>query len=237
MGTLVACVSNLTQAGPAVTLAPAAGRPGTVVTVSGTDFPPETRVSVRIGPPSVGATPQSYGEAIVGTDGRLSLSFTMPAYWPSGEPITETDLVVVVLNEDGSAKAISPFFYIPASSGALTPTAITMEAHGQAILAWRREGAATGFCGEIVVHESGYVEIISCQEAVPLARRLLSEDTIERLHTWAATYRSFEVERISGRGESRVLTRVTFVGNGSRQVSEAEVRTIQALLETLASSE
>jgi hypothetical protein len=112
-----------------------------------------------------------------------------------------------------------------------------MEAHRQAILAWRREGDAAGFCGDVIVYENGYVEIASCQEAVPLERRLLSGDMIERLHAWVATYRSFEVEQTKGTGETRVLTRITFAGNGSRQVSEGEVRTIQALLESLAASQ
>jgi hypothetical protein len=161
----------------------------------------------------------------------------MPLQWPDGTPITETDLVVVALNEDGSIKAIAPFGYTPPSLDASTAVPSTIEAHRQAILVWRRKGDAAGFCGDVMVYESGYVEITSCQEAVPLARRLLSEDTIERLRAWTATYRSFEVEHTSGSGDNRVLTRVTFVGNGSRQVSEGQVQAIQALLESLTASQ
>jgi hypothetical protein len=118
----------------------------------------------------------------------------MPAHWPDGTLITETDLIVVVLNEDGSTKAIAPFGYIPSSSSAPTFVRSTIKAHQQVILAWHREGGAAGFCGDVELYKDGYAEIASCQEAVPLVRRLASEDVAERLHTWTEAYQSFEVE-------------------------------------------
>jgi hypothetical protein len=237
MGIVAACVPHIEQTEPIIVLNPTRGGPGTSIAVSGSGFPAETQVSIRLGPPSVGATPLSYGDATTDGDGIFALSFTMPAHWPDGTPITETDLVVVVLNEDGSIKATSPFVYNLSSSDASPPALNTAEVHQQVVLTWHREGKGAGFCGDIVVYQRGYVEITSCQEAVPLARRLLSEGTTERLHAWTAAYQSFEVEQTKGTGESRMLTRITFVGNGSRQVSEVEMRMIQALLEALASSQ
>jgi hypothetical protein len=231
-----ACLPGIEQAEPIILLDPIAGGPGTSVAVTGSGFPAETLVSVRLGPPSVGASPQSYGDAITGADGTVALSFTMPAHWPDGTPIAETDLVVVVLNQDGSVKASSPFAY--ASSAAIPSTSVPgrIGGDGGVILTWHREGA-TGFGEDIVVYEGGYVEIASGKEDVPPGRRLLSEDATERLHGWAETYQSFEVEQAKGTGQSRVTTRIIFVGYGSREVSEIEIQMIQTLLETLAPSQ
>jgi len=237
VGMVSACLPGVEQGGPSIMLDPITGGPDVSVDVSGMGFPADTQVSVRLGPPSVGATPQSYGDAITDLDGRFTLSFKMPVHWPDGTPITETDLVVVVLNEDGSVKASAPFGYIPSTSDASTPVSSTAEAHRQVVLAWHREGGTAALCNDAVVYESGYVEITSCTEAAPPERRLLSEDATERLRAWRETYRSFEVEQTQGTGQSRVLTRITFVGNGSREVSEVEVRMIRMLLETLVPSD
>lgn len=233
MGATSACVPHVEQIEPIIVVDPTSGGPGTSVSVRGSGFPPETRVSVRLGPPSVGATPHSYGDASTDADGGFALSFTIPAFWPDGTPITETDLIVVVLNQDGSVKATAPFGYIPFSSDGTMPVLGVGDAHRQLILAWHREGGSDGFCGDIVVYESGYVEVLSCKETVPLERRQLSEEAVDQLHVWAEAYRSFEIERIEGTGPGRVLTRTTFVGKGARQVSEIELGMIQALLETL----
>jgi hypothetical protein len=160
----------------------------------------------------------------------------MPTHWPDGTPIAETVLVVVVLNEDGSVKATAPFSYIPSSADASTLLSSTIQAQRQVILVWHREGDSPGFCGDVVVDVGGYVEITSCGESEPLDRKLLSEDTVERLRAWTEAYQSFEVERTRGMDENHVLTRLTFTGNGSRKVSEIEVRMIQAFLETLVPS-
>jgi hypothetical protein len=172
---------------------------------------------------------------VTGADGGFSLSLTMPGQWPDGTPITETDLVVVVLNENGSARAIAPFRYLPPLPGA-SALAPRKPAARQPILAWHREGDPSGFCGDLLVYEEGYIEIASCQESVPLARRRASEEIVERLDTWVETYQSFDVEQVQGTGTDRVSTRITFTGSGSRQVSETEIRMVQTFLETMVSA-
>ena len=180
MGILSACIPDIEQTEPIIVLDPIAGGPGTVVAVAGSGFPTETQVHARLGPPSVGATPQSYGDATTDADGSFALSFSMPAHWPDGTPIAETDLIVVVLNQDGSAKATAPFGYIPSSSDISTSEPHALGTHRQVVLVWHREGGSTSFCGDVVVYESGYVEIASCREGVPLERRLLSEDATDQ---------------------------------------------------------
>ena len=197
--------------------------------MSGSGFPAELQLSVRLGPPSVGATPLSYGDVTTDADGRFTLSFVMPSHWPDGTPIIETELVVVVLNGDGSIRADAPFAYLP--SPLSTPVSAHAEDDQQALLAWHRE--RSGFCSDAVVYESGYVEIMRCGETLPLERRLLSESAASRLQEWQATYQRFEVERVTGSGTERVLTQLTFAGDGARRVTELEVVVIQGLLEQL----
>ena len=233
LGTLLGCIPGIDQAQPIILIDPIAGGPGTSVAVRGSGFPAETQVNVRLGPPSAGATPQSYGESTTDIDGSFTLLFTMPAQWPDGTPITGTDLVVVVLNEDGSTKATAPFGYTLSASDASMPLPSTTEAHRQVILTWHREGGTNSSCDDVVVYASGYVEITPCTEGATPERRLLSANTAKRLHVWTETYQSFENEQTRGTGENRVLTRTTFVGDGSRVVSETELRMLQALLETL----
>lgn len=94
---------------PSISIDPQNGGANTQVLVSGVDFPPDTAVSVRLGPPDVGATPQTYGSGMSGADGRFNLSFIIPGQWPDGQPIVEPQLLVIVLNDDGSIKATMPF--------------------------------------------------------------------------------------------------------------------------------
>lgn len=96
---------------PVININPVSGGPETPVTVAGAGFPAQLEVNVRLGPPDVGATPQSYARVMTDRDGQFVLVFSMPDRWPDGTPITERNLVVVVLNEDGSVKATAPFRY------------------------------------------------------------------------------------------------------------------------------
>jgi hypothetical protein len=228
-----ACIPGIERTEPVIVLDPTRGGAGTSIIVTGSGFPAETQISVRLGPPSVGATPQSYARETTDADGRFALLFVMPGYWPDGTPIAETELVVVVLNQDGSAKATAPFVYVSSSLAPLTPALDSAESHRQMILAWHREGSAAGLCRDIVVYEGGYVESASCQGIAQIERRLLPEDAIEQLYTWTETYQSFSVERVTGTGEERVTTRIAFVGKGTHRASEAEVHMLEKLLEML----
>lgn len=111
----VACSNSATSGTPSITTNPVSGGPNTPVVVIGEGFPAKVEVNVRLGPPSVGATPQSYGQAVTDAQGEFTLTFVMPGHWPDGTPITQFDVLVVVLNEDGSAKATAPFSFQPAA--------------------------------------------------------------------------------------------------------------------------
>jgi hypothetical protein len=111
---LGACAGLRFASAPAISLSPPNGGPGTRVVVTGSGFPAATPLSIRLGPPDVGATPQTYGEGASDASGNLCLEFEIPAQWPDGSPVTEDEILVVVLNEDGSVKAVAPFLFRPA---------------------------------------------------------------------------------------------------------------------------
>ena len=120
---LAACSNNQENSTnkPVIALNPQTGGVQTLVAVTGDNFPAGTAVMLRLGPPDVGATPFSYASGIAGGDGRFTLSFTVPESWPDGLPITETNLTVIVLNEDGSLKATAFFVLQPGVVGQPTP--------------------------------------------------------------------------------------------------------------------
>jgi hypothetical protein len=157
----------------------------------------------------------------------------MPAYWPDGMPIAETDLIVVVLNQDGSVKASAPFEYVSSTSDPSTPVRDRIGGDDRVILTWHREGSAAGYCKDGAVYWSGRVEITACEGVWQVEQRRLSEDTIDRLHAWTETYRSFEFEQRGAATEDGVRVRAALVGTGTRHVSEIEKLDIQELLMTL----
>jgi len=217
-----ACVPN-------IALSSTLGGPGMLVTITGADFSPETLVSVRLGPPNVGATPQSYGDAVVGTDGTFTLAFAMPERWPDGAPIMERDLVVVVLNQDGSIKATAPFTYISSSSIAATEPP---DADEDIVLTWHREGGIAGFCDDLVVYVTGQVRATSCKgnQSRQIGNRYLSTEQTDMLNRWVETYKSFAFERSDEATADGMRVRMTFSGNGTREATEAEKQVIREFL-------
>jgi hypothetical protein len=121
---LAACTNSADNqtSEPAITLNPQSGGAGTSVTVTGHSFPAGTAVMLRLGPPDVGATPFSYASAVTDPAGSFSLAFQIPERWPDDMPITETQLTVIALNDDGSLKATAPFTFQPGLSAGPTLT-------------------------------------------------------------------------------------------------------------------
>ena len=230
--TISACLPGIEQAGPSIVIAPVSGGPGVTVTVMGRGFPPEMPVSVRLGPPSVGTTPLSYADAVTGPEGTLALSFAMPSRWPDGTPITQTDLVVIVLNQDASTKALTSFGYVPASDVDDVPGTSWVDVDRRVIFVWHRARGGD-LCHDVTVYRSGHVEVVSCAGARQVAYRQLSDEATDWLRAWTQAYRGFEADQSSGTGEDRVTSHIVFMGNGSREASEGQVRMVQTMLEAL----
>lgn len=107
------CRDDILPASPEITISPAAGGPFQDVTIVGRHFPAQIEVTVRLGPPDVGASPTAYALATTDRHGNLRTAFVMPDRWPDGSLITQEQILVIVLNEDASVKASTPFTYQP----------------------------------------------------------------------------------------------------------------------------
>src|SRR3990172_6859645 len=96
---------------PVIAVNPAAGGPGTQVTVAGAGFPANAHVSVRLAPPNVGASSQSYGDTLTDANGAINMVIFAPSNWPDGKPITEEHLILLVTTDDFAAKATADFAF------------------------------------------------------------------------------------------------------------------------------
>ncbi len=107
----ISAFSARSGSSPTLIAEPAEGGPDTLVTLKGSGFPANTRVTVHLGPPNVGATPNSYGEALTDAQGDLMMTFKMPAAWPDGTAITEPKLIIGAPVGQGEVKAMAEFTY------------------------------------------------------------------------------------------------------------------------------
>lgn len=96
---------------PTFIFMPRQGGPGTKVNLTGSNFKPESMVVVRIGlPEPVG---QALGSSKVDASGNWSMAVTLPGTIPSGEPITATDVRLVVMGEQNEVLGSEPFSFAP----------------------------------------------------------------------------------------------------------------------------
>ena len=111
---------------PAVTLSPTAGNAGTLVTVTGTGYPANVNVGVHLAAldASVGSGDSfRYATGRSDSSGRVTLSFVMPATWPNGAPIMQSQIVVTLARLDFSVSASAVFNNLTPGP-TWTPTAI-----------------------------------------------------------------------------------------------------------------
>ncbi len=88
---------------PSVTINPSSGGAGTTVTASGGGFPANVEVGVYLSALDAqvgGGEPYRYAVTMTDYNGRYSMSFAMPAFWPDGSPVAQSKLVVTVANQD-----------------------------------------------------------------------------------------------------------------------------------------
>jgi hypothetical protein len=97
--------------GPVINLSPDNGKAGTPVVVLGEGFPSERTVEIRLSGISTEATEHAYVSGTTGKNGDFKLAFTMPAYWPNGDPILAPQVLVVASTPDFVSKATAIFGY------------------------------------------------------------------------------------------------------------------------------
>jgi hypothetical protein len=114
-------------ANPIIGFNPKGGGPGTSVSAFGSGYAPGKHVAIRLG------VPHPIGEvlasALVGADGRWSVSFVLPERLPSGERIPDGQIYLVAMGERNEALASAPFrFQGPADPPTPAPPASPAEA-------------------------------------------------------------------------------------------------------------
>lgn len=90
---------------PTISLDPAAGPVGQAIRIVGENWPGDKDVLVFVTVPTARFQPQPLATGRSDAEGKLELTFTLPAEWPDGTPITEPVLTVVVSAADFTAKA------------------------------------------------------------------------------------------------------------------------------------
>jgi hypothetical protein len=104
---------------PTFGFTPESGGPGTRVAINGWNFAPGQSIVVRLG------LPQPVGEVLVASaadaQGSWDTVLTMPDRLPSGELITQRDLMLVVMNDANQALASAPFAFTPAAGNPIPP--------------------------------------------------------------------------------------------------------------------
>lgn len=98
---------------PVISINPTSAGAGTDIAVSGTNFPANTTVEIRLGLPSAGFISSPYLTVTTNSSGAFTTPFTIPSQWTNGTPITDTALqVVVTVASNQSISAVTPFTFI-----------------------------------------------------------------------------------------------------------------------------
>ena len=110
---------------PSANVRPAAGSPGTSVTINGGGFPASAVVNVHLGAlvgvRSSATDPTTYASTTTDRTGSYSVQFDLPANWPDGAAISTGQLLIMVATDDFGAQATTILNY---TAGAPTATAI-----------------------------------------------------------------------------------------------------------------
>lgn len=127
--TATATVAVTSTAVPVAAINPATGGAGTVVIITGSGFPANTLVNLHLGALvsalAAAETPTVYASTTTDNVGAYQLTFTLPATWPDGTPLTNGRLVLLVATADFSAQASALFTYRePSTTTTPTPTAL-----------------------------------------------------------------------------------------------------------------
>lgn len=94
---------------PSIQLGPNHGTLGTKVVVVGERFPAGSSVEIRLGGLDSEATRSAYALATASQSGAIEATFNMPNYWPNGDPIVQSQLLVVASTPDFVIKATAVF--------------------------------------------------------------------------------------------------------------------------------
>lgn len=99
---------------PSINIVPDSGTAGALVRVTGGGFPANSPVSLYLGTldGQIGRGNEwVFATSMTDGDGEYSLVFTMPRVWPTGDPVEDGRIVVLVANTDFSVSVSGTFVY------------------------------------------------------------------------------------------------------------------------------
>ncbi len=107
---------------PYAEVQPTSGSANTQVTIRGGGFPANRRINLYlsglVSASAAGEAPTSYANTTTDSAGNYSMSFTMPATWPDGNPIQSGALALLIATEDFEVRASVTFDYtVPTPTG------------------------------------------------------------------------------------------------------------------------
>jgi hypothetical protein len=94
-----------------IRLSPNQGGAGKQVLIVGDNFPADGDVEIHLGGLNTGATEHVYATFRSDASGAVNGTFVMPEYWPSGEKILVSQVVVLATTPDFLYKATAEFNY------------------------------------------------------------------------------------------------------------------------------
>jgi hypothetical protein len=163
-----------------VEVTPRTGSGNAQVTLRGGGFPANTTVNVHLGTFDAqfggGGEPARYGSAITDNSGNFTLSFTLPATWPDGSPVTPGPLLILVATEDLSRQASAVLDYLtPTPTPGLNPSAQVEPASGSANTEVTVRGSGFPANTRVHVYLAGIVSV-SAAAAAPTSYATTTTD-------------------------------------------------------------
>lgn len=124
-----------------------------------------------------------------------------------------------------------PFLASPANQRMLAEWAarVVAEAEDEEGLAmwglgWHREGGIAGFCDDLAIDATGYVELAPCQYESPqeVAVRTLTADELAEFYGWLDTLAPFEFTQQDPATADAMTVRYIFAGRGAQEATDVD---------------
>ncbi len=97
-------------------------------------------------------------------------------------------------------------------------------------LGWHREGGIAGFCDDLTIDATGFVELAPCKYESPQAVnvRWLTADELAQLYGWLDALAPFEFTQQDPATADALTVHTIFAGRGSREATDADKQALAA---------
>ncbi len=93
--------------GASLAVSPPAAAPGTQVNVTGAGFPPDSPITLYIGPAQAGAPAQEFDQTTSDAQGVFNYVLVVPDTYPDGAAIAGTQIAILASSAGGAASAVA----------------------------------------------------------------------------------------------------------------------------------